>query len=424
MSAEVRIVVTGVGVVCPTGIGRADAWRNMIEGRSGIRPVSSFNPAPLPIRAAGEIEGFDPALFVKPRKALKVMARDAPLALAAASLARAEANFAPDGIDPERVGVVFGGQIIRNEIEEVSKPFRSSTVDGEFRWERWGNEGLASCFPLEMLKLLPNMLGCHISISQDARGPNNTLCMGEASGVLAAAEAASVIRRGWADAMLAGAASCRLNCYDFLRLSICDELSPAEPERASRPFDADRDGQVIGAGAGTLLLESRAGAERRGANILAELRGSGSACRARRGRLTTDPSPEGDHLRTAVRRALADARMSPADIGFVSAHGLSTRDGDRREAAALGDVLPGVPVFAPKSYFGNLEAACGAVEAGLAISALEAGRVPATLNYERPDPDCPIDVIHGRPLDTFKPACVVLNYTRCGQAAALVLSRE
>jgi 3-oxoacyl-[acyl-carrier-protein] synthase II len=115
--------------------------------------------------------------------------------------------------------------------------------------------------------------------------------------------------------------------------------------------------------------------------------------------------------------------MSPAEIGFVSAHGLSTRTGDRTEAEALRDVLPGVPVFAPKSYFGNLQAACGAVETAVAVLALEAGRVPATLNYERPDPACPVDVIRGRPLETFAPACVVLNYTRCGQAAALVLSR-
>jgi 3-oxoacyl-[acyl-carrier-protein] synthase II len=424
MSADISVVVTGVGIVCPSGIGREAAWKNLIEGRNAIGPVRSFDPGPLPIRAAGEIEGFDPAQYVKPRKALKVMARDAQLALAAAALARADANLSAEAVDPDRFGVVSGGQIIRNEIQEVAKPFQASTVDGEFHWERWGGEGLAACFPLEMLKLLPNMLGSHVSINQDARGPNNTLCMGEASGLLAAAEAASVIRRGWADWMLAGSASCRINCYDFLRLSIADEVSHAEPERASRPFDADRDGQVFGEGAGTLMLESRAAAERRGANIRAVLRGAGSACIARHVSQTTGPTPEFEHVRTAVRRALADARMSAAEIGFVSAHGLSTREGDRREAAALRDVLPGVPVFAPKSYFGNLEAGCGSVEASIAVLALEAGRVPATLHYERPDPECPIDVIHGRPLDAFKPACVVVNYTRCGQAAAVVLSRE
>jgi 3-oxoacyl-[acyl-carrier-protein] synthase II len=241
--------------------------------------------------------------------------------------------------------------------------------------------------------------------------------------VLAAAEAAGVIRRGRADAVLTGTAGSRLNCYDFVRSYIVDEVSPAEHERASRPFDADRDGQVHGEGAATLMLENGDTAESRGAKILAVVRGAGSACVARHSGLTTDPSPDGLHLRTAVRRALDEARLSPAEIGFVSAHGLSTREGDRREAEALRDVLPGVPVFAPKSYFGNLGAGCGAVETAIAVMALEAGRVPATRNYERPDPACPIDVIHGRPLESFAPACLVLNYTRCGQAAALVLSR-
>jgi 3-oxoacyl-[acyl-carrier-protein] synthase II len=419
MSAGPSIVITGTGVVCPLGIGRAAVVESLAAARGGIRPISEFDVSELRAKVAGIIEGFNPLEYVRPRKSLKVMARDSQLALAAAELARNDAGLAPGVVDPERFGVVLGAEVIRNALEDVAIPFQASTKDGEYDFANWGEHGIRSCFPLSMLKLLPNMPACHVSIAHDARGPNNTICMREASGLSALNEARLALERGWVDVMLAGATSSRVNAYDLLRYQLGEEMSACDDaDRASRPFDVDRDGQVLGEGAALLMLERREFAARRGANVLAELRGCGAAHE------TVPPGApiSGRAIRTAVGRALNDARLTSADIGFVSAHGLATRAGDLAEAKALHDVLPDCPVFAPKSYIGNLGGACGAVEAAIAVLSLATGSLPPTLHCDRPDPECPVRVVR-EPLSTgARPACVVVNYTGAGQAAAAVLS--
>ena len=420
MSAAPSIVVTGLGLVCPLGIGRAAVAENLAAGRGGVRRIQSFDTTHLPIKLAGEIEGFDASRFVSPRKALKVMARDAQLAMAAASLACDDARIAAGTVDPERFGALFGGHIIRNPIEEVSLPFRACLENGEFHFDRWGDAGLRACFPLNLLKLLPNMLGSHVSIAHDARGPNNTLCMGDVSGLVAMAEAADVMRRGWVDAMIVGGSCSRINVYDLLRLAVGGEPSTADdPLRGCRPFDVDRGGEVRGEAAAAMIFETRSAAEARGAPCLAEVAGWGSAGggRADLGARHADP------LRRAVRKALAAARIEPRAVGAVFAHGLGTRTGDAAEAQALRDVLPDVPVFAAKGYLGNSEAACGAVEAALAVAALVEGRIAPTLGCDMVDPRCPIPVVRGRPLTSFAPTIVVVGYTGCGQAAAVVLRK-
>lgn len=419
MSAGPSIVVTGVGVVCPLGIGRAAVSESLAAGRGGIRPVRDFDVTGLRAKVAGLIEGFDPQQYVRPRKSLKVMARESQITLAAAELARTDAQLPAAGVDPERFGVVCGAEVIRNPLEDVAEPFRGSMEEGEYSFSRWGEGGIRACFPLVMLKLLPNMPACHVSIAHDARGPNNTLCMREASGLSALNEARLALERGWADVMLAGAVSSRVNPYDLLRYQLGEELSACDdPDRACRPFDVDRDGQVLGEGAALLTLERGDFAARRGATVLAELRGFGAACEP----VAPGGTIGGAAVRAAVERALADAQLSPADVGFISAHGLATRAGDAAEARALGAVLPDCPVFAPKSYFGNLGGACGAVEAAVAVLALVAGSVPPTLHCDRPDPECPINVIRAVRPTTARPTCVVVNYTGAGQAVAAVFS--
>lgn len=419
MSLTPSVVVTGIGLVCPLGIGRAAVEQSLDARRTGIRRITEFDTSGLHAHVAGLVEGYDPVQYVRPRKSLKVMARDSQLTLGAADLVRADARLGPDGVDPERFGVIFGADVIRNPITEVADPFRACIEDGEYDFARWGENGIRVCFPLSMLKLLPNMPACHVSISHDARGPNNTVCLREASGLSALTEATRVIERGWADVMMAGAASSRLNPYDLSRFEIGEEVSACDdPDRACRPFDKDRDGQVLGEAAGVLTLERGDFAARRGATILAEVRGCGAASE----RFVPGTPLTGSSIRAALERALKDAKLAPSDIGFVSAHATGARAGDAAEAKALNAVLPGVPVFAPKSYFGNSGGACGIVEAAVAVLSLARGRVPPTLHCDHVDPACPVNVIRDAPLRSFKPACVVVNYTTAGQAVAVVLS--
>jgi 3-oxoacyl-[acyl-carrier-protein] synthase II len=418
MSTKSSVVITGLGVVCPLGIGRAAVAESLAAARGGIRGITEFELVGLPMKTAGIVENFDPLEFVKPRKTLKVLARDSQLALAAASLARDDSRLTVEAIDPERFGVVMGAEVIRNALAEVAEPFRACIENDEYDFARWGEKGLRVCFPLGMLKLLPNMPACHISIAHDARGPNNSICLRETSSLSAISEARRALERGAADAMMVGGTSSRVNAYDILRYGDLEELSSCDdPERACRPFDTARDGQVLGEGAAVLMLERRDFARRREATVLAEIRGCGAACEPGR-----PGSPlRGTAVRQAVAHALAEAGLEPADIGFVSAHGLGLRRGDAIEAAALAEVLPGCPVFAPKSYIGNLGGACGAVEAAIAVLNLQSGIVPPTIHCENPDPECPITIIRGRPQRLTTRRCVVVNYTSSGQAAALVL---
>lgn len=417
MSQATSVVITGLGIVSPIGIGRDAVCASLDAAQTGLRRLEHDSNG-QPAKVAGIVADFDPTNFVKPRKALKVMARDSQFTIAAASLACEEAKLTAGAFDPDRVGVVVGADIIRNPLTEVALPFRGSFADGKYDFANWGGTGMRDCFPLEMLKLLPNMPACHVSITHDARGPNNTICMAEASSLCAVGESQRLLERGWADVMLAGGVSCRLNPYDLLRDSISGEMSPCDDvNRACRPFDVDRDGQVRGEGATILVLERAEYAARRGAKPLAVLRATASAFEA----VAPRGEPSGAAVRAAVVNALAEAKLTPDQIGFVSAHGLATRAGDRGEASALRTAVPGRPIFAPKGYVGNLGSGCGALEAALAILALSRGRVPPTLHCDNPDPELALNLIR-EPLANFPPTCVVVNYTPRGQAVAAVLS--
>jgi 3-oxoacyl-[acyl-carrier-protein] synthase II len=390
-----------------------------MAGQSGIGELTAFDGSSLPVRLAGEVRNFDPQAHVKPRKSLKVMARDTQLGMTAAGLAREDSGLAPAAIDPERFGVVFAADTINPTLSESADPYRPCIHDGQLHMDEWGTRGFAASYPLGMLKLLPNMIACHISISHDARNHNNTLYMSEVSGIQAIGEAAGVIQREAAEVMLAGGASSRMQPYDCARACATLELSHRHdyPTAASRPFDARRDGQVRGEGAAALVLEERKHAVRRGATVLARVLGWGSSSDMSR----TDPANAGSGLERAIQFALRSAGIEPSEIGHINAHGLSTISSDRIEARVLSRIFPQTPVTAPKSFFGNLFAASGAIETAASVLALATGRVPQTLNYEFPDPECPLNVIHGEPLLRSKPYALVINRTLAGQAAALVL---
>jgi 3-oxoacyl-[acyl-carrier-protein] synthase II len=266
------------------------------------------------------------------------------------------------------------------------------------------------------------MIACHVAIAHDARGPNNTIMLTEVSSHLAVAEARRVIEGGRADMMVAGAASCfKLHpTPQMFRSEALLSRRNEDPAGACRPFDADRDGMVNGEGAAAFILESRQHAERRGARILAQILGDASRFEPRR-----DAKPlEGIATANAIRAALAAADRTPADIGYVSASGLSTVQHDRAEAHAIRQTLHDMPVTALKSYFGTLSAASGDVEMAVTIAALNKGVIAPTLNYTRPDPECPVNVVRGGVQPSEKSTVLLLSQTIGGQAAAILLSVE
>lgn len=424
--SSIEVVITGVGVVSPFGVGPDALWDGVAAGRSAVRPIHEFDTSGLPLRMVARVAGFDPKQYVQPRKSLKIMCPDMSYAVACTKLAMEQAGLGGDGVDPERLGVVFGADPITPPTGDWQQSFYGCRgSDGKIVLDRW-RENMFQSFPLGFLSTLPNMAACHASISINARGHNNTLHQSEASSLLAIAEAASVIDRGWADVVVAGGTSSMLEPFDLARMCTVDEVSRRNGAQGGtpRPFDTERDGQVRGEGAAAFVLERREFAEARGASILVRLLGTGAGCDGRR-----DDNGQaglsaitGQGIRAAISMAMNKAQMEAGEIGHVNAHGLATRCDDRREAQAIADLLGDVPVTAPKSYFGNLCAAGGAVEMAVSLMALRHGVIPPTLNCERPASDCPVNVVHGEAIAAAHPTAMLLNHTRYGQAAAVILA--
>lgn len=415
-----EVVITGVGMVSPIGIGRAAFRDALYAGRSGVRRIAQFDSSTLGVDFGGEVSDFDPKEYVRPRKSLKVMSRDIQFGFAAADLAMLDANLAADAVDSDRFGVVYGADMIYCEPDELAAAYRACLVDGAFDFDRWGSHALAEMYPLWLLKYLPNMSACHVSISLNARGPSNSITLGEVSSLVAIAEAARIIERGAADVMIAGGASNRLhpNVILFRDQTLLSHRRE-DPAAACRPFDRDRDGMVAGEGAAAVVLERRSHAEARGARVLAGVLGFGNTFASpRHGR------PDSSGPRRALELALREADFASSDIGHVNASGLATIDHDRAEAEAIRAVFGDVPVTAPKSFFGNLGAATGAVELAASLVALDEGHVPVTLNYATPDPACPINVVRGQPTAISTPAALALSQSPQGQTVAMVIAKD
>ena len=417
MNSLPEVVITGLGIVSPIGIGLEAFVDSLQQGRSGVAPLSPFAEAEMPFHIGARIRDFDGEKFVH-RKTLKVMSREIQAAYAAADLALKHAGLAKGSIDPDRLSVVLGSEMLYGKIEELVDAFRHCMDEHQFRFEKWGNAAMHDIFPLWMLKYLPNMAACHIGIAHDARGPNNTIMQGENSSLMALMEATSYIQRGLADVVLTGGAGSRISEAALpFRGPVDVSLSNADPTTVSRPFDADRTGMVNGEGAGVLVLESREHAQKRGARIWARVAGFASRSEAgHRDQMT------GLAIRNAIRGALQMAGMEPSALGHVNANGASTLRDDRLEAKAIQETLGDVPVTALKSYFGYLGAGSGAVELAASVWALNENAIPRTLNYDRPCPDCDVQVIHNEPLAGRAPVAIKLNHTPIGQAAAVIIS--
>lgn len=417
-------MITGVGIINPIGLTKGQFWDSLSMGRSGIRTISSFDASALPTRIAGEITGFSGKDYVdkKERKSIKIMSRSIQLAVAAAQLALDDSGIDKSQLDPARFGVEFGAGLIASELEELgpASQISANCRPGVVDLQQWGSQGLAHMPPLWMLKYLPNMLACHVSILHNAQGPNNTITENDVASLLALGEAYRILGRNLADFFLVGGADSKINPLSLVRHSLFMPLSHRNesPEKACRPFDRGRDGIVPGEGGGVFALEELEHARRRNAHIYAEVVGFGAAF---------DRKCDGTGLARAIRVALREAGIAPRDIDHVNAQGFSAVASDVWEARGLqevfGDCNPPVPVFAAKSYFGNLGAGSGTSELAASVLAMEHGQVPRTLNYEDPDPRCPLAVITGQAQPVRRDHLLKISFTEMGQCAAVVLRK-
>lgn len=423
-STSRRAVITGLGIVSPIGLKKEAFWDSLRTHRSGIRPLAGFDASALPTRIGGEIKDFDARQYVdkKERKSLKVMSRSIQLAVAAAQLALDDSGVDKARLDPTRFSVEFGAGLIASELEELgpAAQLSASTERGQVDLEKWGKQGLASMPPLWMLKYLPNMLACHVAMLHNAQGPNNTITQNDVASLLAVGEAYRILGRDLADFCLVGGADSKLNPLSLIRHCLFMPLSRRndEPERASRPFDRRRDGVVLGEGGGVVIIEELEHARRRSAFIYAELMGFGSAF---------DRNCTGAGLASAIRAALAEAGIGPEEVDHINAQGFSSVEADIWEARGLQEVFGNcrqpVPVFAAKSYMGNLGAGSSTAELVASLLALQHGTLPPTLNYEEPDPQCPVPVSTSDAQPITRDFVVKIAFTEMGHCAAAVIRK-
>jgi 3-oxoacyl-[acyl-carrier-protein] synthase II len=399
-----RVAITGIGVVSPIGIGLDAFGRALRAGASGVRRIHAFDCAGFDTQiAAAAPDSFDGAVWVEPRKAAKLMSRSALFAVAAAAMARQQAGLETGDADPDRVGVVLGAAGMGptdNDLLAAQARAMLEAADSVGP-EGWDIPAFARAFrartnPLATLRGLPNLAAAHVAIQQNARGPNSTLTTACTAGTQAIGEGLRLIQRGDADVVFAGGSDATINPVTVLGFSLLGTLSRRNeaPEAASRPFERDRDGFVIGEGAGVLILERESVARARGAPVLAELAGYGATCDAFR---ITDERPDADGAARAIRLCLEDAGAVPADVSYVNAHGTGTRMNDLVETRGikwgLGPAAQSVPVSSTKSMTGHLLAAAGAVELAAAVVALGGGFLPPTINLDAPDPECDLDYV-------------------------------
>src|SRR3954462_12242427 len=369
-----RVVVTGLGVITPIGIGAKTFWDNLTAGKCGIRRIEAFDPSSFPSQIAGEVPAYKIGDYVPKsyRKATKVMARDIELAVVAADDAFKDAGIQSKAytdtpnINARRFGCNIGAGLISvdlNELTQAMAAARSESNPNKLDLQRWGRDGMSQLTPLWLLKYLPNMLACHVTIVHELKGPSNTITCADASSHLAIGEAFRTIQRGDADLAICGGAETKVVPMSHMRqilLKRCTETHNDSPESAVRPFDADADGTVTAEGGGLFILEEYEHAKSRGAKIYAELVGFGASQDTHS---VTQPEPTGHSYGRAVSKALADADLPPNAVDLLVPCGLGIPGHDRAERAGLHNVFGGglerVAMAPTKAQTGNLAAGSG-----------------------------------------------------------------
>ena len=369
-------------MISPLGVGNDANWQGLIEGRSGIGRITKFDVSDYPAQIAGEVRGFDPGKYIE-KKEVKKSDTFIHYAVAAATMAAEDAAFDQTKQDKDRVGVVIGSGIGGLPlIEEMHKKVLE--------------RGPSRISPFFIPGLIVNLAAGHISIRFGCKGPSSAPATACATGAHAIGDAAKVIRYDEADMMFAGGSESVISALAVGGFSAMRALSTRNdaPERASRPWDKERDGFVMGEGAGVLMLEEREHAIRRGARIYCELTGYGMSSDAFH---ITSPAEDGDGMIRVMGRALKDAGLKPEDIDYINAHGTSTPVGDKTETLAIkkvfGDIAYKVPISSTKSMTGHLLGAAGGLESAIAAMVVQTGILPPTINYENPDPECDLDYV-------------------------------
>jgi len=375
-----RVAITGIGAVTPLGLDAASTWRAALAGESGIDWITTFDTEGLPVRVAGAVKGFDPATVVSAKEARK-LERNVLLGVAAGREALSDARL--NGFDPDRVGIVFGSAIggVPGIVEQA---------------ETLRDRGPDRVSPSFLPNVLVDSTSGQLAISLGIRGPNYAVVSACATGSHAVGEAAEMIKRGAADAVLAGGTEACIIPLILAGFTAMRGLAAEDehPPHASRPFDATRSGFVMAEGAGALLLEDLESAERRGAEIYAEVLGYGASNDAHH---MAQPEPEAVGVAAMMRTALERAGVEPERVGYINAHGTSTPLGDAAETKAIKDVFGDharrLAVSSTKSMMGHTFGAAGAIEAIMCALALRDRKLPPTINYREPDPDCDLDYV-------------------------------
>jgi 3-oxoacyl-[acyl-carrier-protein] synthase II len=377
-----RVVVTGIGLVCGCGIGTDEVWRNLLAGKSGIGPITHFDPAAFDCRIAGEVRNFDPLVWVE-KKELKKMGRFIQLALAASEFAMQMARLE-----------------VKPEFADATGVYIASGIGGfdviEREHSKYLQGGPGKISPFFIPASIVNLASGHVSIRYGAKGPNSATATACSASAHSIGDAYKIIQRCDAEVMIAGGSEAAITPMGVGGFAAMRALSTRndEPERASRPFDAQRDGFIVGEGAGVLILESLEFAQKRGAPIFAEIVGYGMSGDAYH---ITQPAEGGDGGYRVTMAALKDAKISADDVSYVNAHGTSTPIGDAIETTALkrvfGERAKKVPISSTKSMTGHLLGGAGGLEAGISVLALRDQILPPTVNYENPDPECDLDYV-------------------------------
>jgi 3-oxoacyl-[acyl-carrier-protein] synthase II len=408
-----RVVVTGIGLVTPIAVGTEETWKGLLEGKSGIGPITHFDSSQFATHFAGEVKGFDVTRWMTSREARNID-KFIQYAIASASLAIEDSGLKIEGEFAERVGCYVGAGLGGvTSIEAACKTMA----------EKGPRHGISPFFvPMIIVNLAPGQ----ISIRFGAKGPNFSHVSACSTGAHAIGEAMRAIERGDADAMICGGAEATVSPLGVGGFNSMRALSTRndDPAGASRPFDLDRDGFVIAEGAGILVIEELEHAKQRGAKIYAELTGYAANADAHH---ITAPAPEGEGAQRCMKLALKDAKLSAADIGYINAHGTSTKMNDVNETIAIkkvfGDAARQVMVSSTKSMTGHMLGAAGGVETGICALAIARGAIPPTINYTTPDPECDLDYVPNTAREVRVKHVLTNSYGFGGTNASLVLSR-
>ncbi|MCA9035546.1 MAG: beta-ketoacyl-ACP synthase II [Planctomycetaceae bacterium] len=421
-----RVVVTGIGCVTPVGNTVDEMWRSLRESKNGVGKITHFDASHFPTKFAAEVRGFDFDSIVDDPGRFVDCGRNIRFAIGAATQAVNDSGIQDcQNLDPARFGIYLGAGEGQQDFLQFLSLVADSQKDGVVDPQQFTADFMRTMNPRFELELEPNMPSAHLSSLFNAQGPNLNCLTACAASSQAIGEATEIIRRNDADVMLSGGAHSMIHPFGLTGFNLLTALSERNdsPETASRPFDYTRDGFVLGEGSGMLILEELEHAKKRGARIYGEIRGYGSSADAYR---ITDIHPEGRGAISCIRMALADAEINPEEIGYVNAHGTSTKVNDQVETMAikggLGDHAWKTPISSIKSMMGHLIAAAGSVEAITCLLAIRDGVLPPTTNYSTPDPDCDLDYIPNFARDVRIKAALSNSFGFGGQNVSLIIA--